>query len=67
MKERTRASASVRLSTCNRRKMFSRCDACVYIGYHWRTSGEVCYRLGERVAGWALKRYFRATDHGEGE
>jgi hypothetical protein len=42
-------------------------NARVYIGYHWRTSCEVGYRLGGRVAGWALKHYFRATDHAAGE
>jgi D-aminopeptidase len=36
-------------------------NARVYIGYHWRTSGEVGSRLAERVARWSLKHYFRAT------
>ena len=36
-------------------------NARVYIGYHWRTSGEVGSRLAERVARWSLERYFRAT------
>jgi hypothetical protein len=34
-------------------------SARVYIGFHWRTSGEVGSRLGERVAGWELRRFFR--------
>jgi hypothetical protein len=34
-------------------------DARVYIGYHWRTSSEAGSRLGQRVARWALPRYFR--------
>jgi hypothetical protein len=38
-------------------------NARVYIGYHWRTSGEVGSRVAERVARWALRRHFRAT-HG---
>jgi hypothetical protein len=37
-------------------------NARVYIGYHWRTSDEVGTRLGERVARWALERYFRPTE-----
>jgi hypothetical protein len=39
-------------------------DARVYIGYHWRSASEAGSRLAERVARWALKRYFRATHHG---
>jgi PAP2 superfamily len=35
-------------------------DARVYVGYHWRVSGEVGYRLGQKVARWALHRYFDA-------
>jgi hypothetical protein len=34
-------------------------DARVYVGYHWRTSNEVGYRLGERVARWSLERHFQ--------
>jgi hypothetical protein len=37
-------------------------DARVYTGFHWRTSDEVGYRLGERVSRWALKRYFEPED-----
>lgn len=37
-------------------------DARVFIGYHWRTSNEVGYRLGERVARWALRRNFERTN-----
>jgi hypothetical protein len=37
-------------------------DARVYIGYHWRNSGEVGSRLAERVARWSLEHYFRATE-----
>ena len=33
-------------------------NARVYAGFHWRTSDEVGYRLGQRVAHWALQRYF---------
>jgi hypothetical protein len=40
-------------------------DARVYIGFHWRTSDEVGTRLSRRVADWALRRYFRATDDRE--
>jgi hypothetical protein len=36
-------------------------NARVYIGYHWRISGEVGSRLAEQVARWSLKHYFRAT------
>ena len=34
----------------------------VYIGYHWRNSGEVGSRLAERVARWSLEHYFRPTE-----
>jgi hypothetical protein len=37
-------------------------DARVFIGYHWRTSNEVGYRLGERVARWVLRRNFERTN-----
>jgi VCPO second helical-bundle domain len=37
-------------------------NARVYIGYHWRNSGEVGSRLAERVARWSLKNYFRPTN-----
>jgi hypothetical protein len=40
-------------------------NARVYIGYHWRAASEAGSRLGERVARWALRRYFRATHDGE--
>jgi hypothetical protein len=36
-------------------------NARVYIGFHWRTSGEIGSRLGERVARWEVQRFFRAT------
>jgi hypothetical protein len=39
-------------------------NARVYIGYHWRTAGEVGSWLGGRIARWALPRYFRATHDG---
>jgi hypothetical protein len=42
-------------------------DARVYIGYHWRSASEAGSRLGEQVAEWALRRYFRATHHSSGE
>ena len=42
-------------------------NARVYIGYHWRTSGEVGSRLAGRVARWALQRYFCATHQGKGD
>jgi hypothetical protein len=29
----------------------------VYVGFHWRTSDEVGFRLGSKVAGWATHRY----------
>jgi hypothetical protein len=34
-------------------------NARVYIGFHWRTSGEVGSRLAERVARWEVRRFFR--------
>ena len=37
-------------------------NARVWIGYHWRTSDEVGYQLGERVARWTLQRYFGEND-----
>jgi hypothetical protein len=36
-------------------------DARVWAGLHLRASGEQGVRLGERVAQWALQRYFRPT------
>ena len=36
-------------------------DARVWAGLHLRGSGEDGVRLGERVARWALQRYFRPT------
>jgi hypothetical protein len=36
-------------------------NARVWVGFHWRTSDEVAYRLGERVATWGLSRQFRPT------
>ena len=33
-------------------------NARVFVGFHWRTSDEVGYRLGERVAHWALNTHF---------
>ena len=41
-------------------------NARVYVGYHWRTSGEVGSQLAEQVAGWALQCYFRVTHHSAG-
>ena len=37
-------------------------NARVWVGYHWRTSDEVGYQLGERVARWTLQRYFGEND-----
>jgi hypothetical protein len=34
-------------------------NARVYIGFHWRTSGEVGSRLAARVARWEIERFFR--------
>jgi hypothetical protein len=33
-------------------------DARVYVGFHWRTSDEVGFRLGSEVARWAAHHYF---------
>jgi hypothetical protein len=38
-------------------------NARVWVGYHWRTSDEAGYRLGDRVARWALQRNFRPSHH----
>ena len=35
-------------------------DARVFVGFHWRTSGEVGFKLGTDVAHWALHHYFEA-------
>jgi hypothetical protein len=42
-------------------------DARVYIGYHWRTAGEVGSRLGEQVVRWSLKHFFRATSEAKSD
>ena len=34
-------------------------NARVWVGYHWRTSDQVGYQLGEQVTRWALSRRFR--------
>jgi hypothetical protein len=33
-------------------------NARVFVGFHWRTSGEVGFKLGTDVAHWALHNYF---------
>jgi hypothetical protein len=33
-------------------------DARIFVGFHWRTSGEVGFKLGTDVAHWALHHYF---------
>jgi hypothetical protein len=34
-------------------------DARVFVGFHWRTSGEVGFKLGTDVAHWDLHHYFK--------
>ena len=34
-------------------------DARVFVGFHWRTSGEVGFKLGTDVARWAIHHYFK--------
>jgi hypothetical protein len=34
-------------------------NARVFVGFHWRTSGEVGFTLGTDVASWALHHYFQ--------
>jgi len=34
-------------------------NARVFVGFHWRTSGEVGFKLGTDVAHWALHNYFQ--------
>ena len=36
-------------------------DARVFAGFHWRTSGEVGFRLGQRVARAGLRHSFEAV------
>jgi hypothetical protein len=36
-------------------------NARVWVGFHWRTSDQVGYRLGEQVSRWALDRRFRPS------
>jgi hypothetical protein len=42
-------------------------NARVYIGFHWRTSGETGSRLGERVARWEVQRFFRPVHLGDAQ
>ncbi len=38
-------------------------DARVWLGFHFRNSVEQGVKLGNKVAGWELKRFFRKADH----
>jgi hypothetical protein len=42
-------------------------NARVYIGFHWRTSGEAGSRLAERVARWEVHRFFRPVHQEDGD
>jgi hypothetical protein len=36
-------------------------NARVWVGYHWRTSDEIGYQLGRRVAQWGISHHFRPS------
>ncbi len=38
-------------------------DARVWLGFHFRNSVEQGVKLGNKVAGWELKRFFKKADH----
>ena len=38
-------------------------DARVWLGFHFRNSVEQGEKLGNKVAGWELKRFFKKADH----
>jgi hypothetical protein len=42
-------------------------NARIWAGFHYRNSGEVGVRLGERVSRWALRHYFRPVRQPRGE
>jgi hypothetical protein len=42
-------------------------NARVWVGFHWRTSDEVGFRLGEHVAKWASRHYFEEARGKDGD